>query len=501
MELNDIINDYETVRLKSDSGIDRASIDHYFASEGRAHTPHISTVPQESAHKLTTFILSQFLDSSGDWVDLGIDDEEVLEQAVEQKQLFTSRLTDSNFYSEMFKVIWNGLLYKQGLLDISYHGCLSFNSIDSEDVFVSEDTNLANTRVYSRIWMTVADLRSNFTNLPDHLASSESTYLDKTANDKLEVVVGIIPDTTKSGYKWKKVWFLPNHADKLLENEGGDEYYTTLPIVSYKLGSTASLSELAMSPAIILEKYERDLHEYTNIVIRPPMTLPIQAVQRQNYSLLSGGTVPLSGQEREPRPIQTTLPLPFTLEDRREKERNIMRIFKVDYIEGVQQATLGQLEAHANRVAALGEIAPLVQDFMSRSINVIIDRVHNLLRLKDKEYRKLSNQTKGVLVGNSTNSVMAKAQKALNASRFIQSVVPLVQVDPSSVAQINIENIIVSLARSYNLPEALNTPSDIAAERQEMLKQQQAQQAVEQGQVQSQTALNNARAEQGQEEL
>ena len=500
MEINEIVKDYETVRLGSESDVDRASIDYYFASEGRKDYPHISTVPQESAHKLTAFIMSQFLDPDGAWIDLGIDDRSVLEDAVKQKQIFTARLTDSNFYAEMFKVIWNGLLYKQGLLDISHHGCLSFASIDSEDVFVSKDKNLANMRVYSRTWMTGSDIRSNFVNLPDHLVMPEEGYRDHLASEMLEVVIGIIPDTSKSGYKWKKIWFLPHHPDQLLENEGGEEYYKTLPVVSYTLGSKAALSELALSPAIILEGYERDLHQYSGLVIHPPISLPLQAVQRQNYSLLPGGTVPLNAQEREPRPIQTTLPLPFTIEDRQAKERNIMRIFKVDYIEGVQQATLGQLEAHANRVAALGEIAPLVQDFMSRNINAIVDRVHSLLMSNDKEYRKVGNKTKGILMGNSTSTVLAKAEKALNASRFIQAVVPLVQVDPSSVSQLNIENVIVSLARSYNLPEALNTPEEVAAERQEMLKQQQAQQAVEQEQMQSQTALNNSKAEQGQEE-
>lgn len=497
MEIEQLVDDFNIVKGQQRRVTDRYALDRFFASDPDLESiRHISTLPEECVEKLSNFIVAEFMDPAGNWIDIGVTDRAMLKDAAELRHTFAAHLTNSNFYTEIKDVIRNGLIYRQGMLDISYEGCLSFTSIDSESIYVSNDKNIANTRVYSEVLFSGMDLREKFTNLHPEFDEPSDGLKDSVATQYFETVSCIVPNKSKRGYKWKKLWFLAGKEDRILETKEKGEFYKTLPVVSYKLAKKKSLAELCMSPALILEEYERTLLSYASKAAEPPIALPMQAIQRQDYSLAARGIVPVANQERDPRPIQTTLDLPYTIEDRVARERNIMRIFKIDYIEAVQQATLGNLEAQANKVAALGEIAPLVQDFMARAINMIVDRVHSLLTDHDKEYGRAAAKIRGGFRGASSSSVLNKAKRALDAARFTQSAIPLLQIDPSSVIQLDVENMLVLLARSHNLPEVLKSAQEVAEDRKAMIQQQQAQQNIEQEQVQSQTAMNQAKADQ-----
>lgn len=175
-----ISEDFRTVRGQRITSGGDYGIRKFFEPDYMGDLPNITTISCESADKLTAFIVSQFLPTNGDWIDFGLMENDDVIAAQKLRQIFCDYVRNSNFYPEMTRCVRSGLLYSRGLINCLYSSCLSFKAIDHQNIYLSNDTDLANRRVYTECTYSGADLRGLFANLPEYLTPPVNEAEDRS---------------------------------------------------------------------------------------------------------------------------------------------------------------------------------------------------------------------------------------------------------------------------------------------------------------------------------
>ena len=495
-----LIEDYQKVRSDSFGfGIDHAGLHKFFDCSGFGVYPNISSAGTRALDKLTKYIMSTFLPSTGEWVDAEYDVEDDAVAVQKMRNLFAKRIAESNFYDEATKTLRRGIVFKRSFLDSPFSDSISFHSVESDNIYLSKDMVLANRRVYAEEILSGEDIRSSFKNLPEHFDRPDNNETDYVGNSIFTVISGIIPVSDRffidpikeEGYTYKKVFFTVGGAtgDFFLEPMDDSELYLrSIPIVSFDAGGGESLAMMALPHCVKLERYDLQMDEYGDLVTRPPMHVDNATLMRGTFNFKSRGLVATSGNEAVPSPIPTAGNLPFGLEEMREEKQDIREIFSLDLIAQANINSLSQYEVAANNLAVVNVIAPLITDFLERSLNYIVQRVHRLLVDNDAEYRKLASQVSGKIVIYGADRIKNRLQKRVDMGQFVQTIAPMAQIDPSSLHTINGDKFNRKAAHCFNMGDILNTPKETADIRKELAKQQIQQQQLEQDKLEAETA-------------
>ena len=476
----------------------RDSLRNYFYLDRHFSLPKASTSACESVDTLTEFIVSNWFPTSGSWVDfkLGDDyDKQDIHKARKLRDAFIDRIGTTNFYSEMAKLIKGGLVYQQALMDVEYAGSLTFKTSTCDDIKISNDSNIANKRIYVRNTYSGEDMRAMFNNLPE-LFYRPVEGLDVISTVPFDVITAIIPisdkffnNPDKSKGKFLKMYFcIDGRFSEILEKSDEEAmYYNILPCSEYSLPLDTSLGMKALPHAIRIEDYEKDLSEYSSNASQPPRFVGEDAYIRGQYNFHSRGVTVVRNNEQKPGTLEAGGNLPFTMQDLERIEAKIRRIFKSDFIDRASIQHLSQVEIAGNRLSALEAICPLINDFMNRSLLAIIKRAHLLLKEYDREYKKICQDVKGDVVAKGAASVIRKQQKALGVGRFAQAAVPFLQADPSASVVLNAEAALKCLAVSHGVEEVISTQQEIDEEKEQIAKQQEQQDQMDAKQQQAET--------------
>ena len=496
--------------LKRSGGLDMTySVKNYFELEDNDYLPLTNTHGVTAARKYIDFVASTIFPPDGSWLSHtgkhGTAKEELL-------AYFREALADSNFYTEMLKLIKEGVLYNRGLLSTEYSLGLNFNCVKDNNLCVVNGASPSNKRAYAVSWETVENLITEYEG--DAIDELDMKMQMQTRVDpgmlarQMKIVTGVVPlnkyffDSVKSpkGARFKKVTLLLEGSEASEIKHKGDTdkntLYSAFPLMVYLPHYNTPLAAEAVVPASKCNEYETLIGRNARKVVNPSMTLGYDAFQNSSYNFDESGLTVLNNNERTPEPIESKQSFNITGEEVERFERKMDKIFKVDLIDRVAVINVSQFEAAMNELNALKAIAPAAEALVTRVPKVLLTRAHMLLKQHDRDYARLAASVEGELSMIGVTAKMKKLEIASNMGRFAQGIVPYLQVDQTAVQKIDGDKAVDMLADAYGLSSIVATDEQVAAERQAQAQQQQQQMQQEQELAQAETQEKLANAQQ-----
>ena len=457
-----------------------------------------------AATELTDYVVASFLPNSGAWIDsrLENDDSDSVKNAIMAQDIMSEKLSESNFYSEVQKCIFKTLVYGHSLVSIDYSGGgFSFMCIDDQEIMVSEDTNLTNTRIYVRKQMTGLDIKTIYENVPSFMYTSSDMDQRELDAAMYYVVTGYIPNidkyfTSGTGKGYKTVHFMvDDRAPDVLEPKVKEEKFNVLPIAKFSSEfKGGSLGEMALPALTELQDLAIRFSEYASYVTHPAKEVDMEAITSGQFNLSTGGIIPLSSNARPTRPVEVAGQLPFGQEDFQRLESIVRRIFKTDLIDQSRIQELSSMHVAGYKLSAIDAIMPLLDDVFNKTLKAILERCHSVLMKEDKDYRIASNYSKAKQVPKGLIGYKRNLENVVATGRYLQTAAPLIQADPQSAIVLNVEGRLKGLARELGLADILKSTEEVQSERQAIAQRQQQAAAAQQQQMEAQTGKLQAEA-------
>ena len=467
--------------------------------------------------ELADFMTASLYPADGSWLEANISPAapvEVQQSLSAVTEHMRNTLAKSNFYGKVNELIINGLLYNKGLMSVDYDNGLSFNVYDTENTYVSSDTNESVMRTYSHQMVTAADLNSLFTNAPKEAESAEKE--EHAPERTYKLIYAIVPNkplwtkglNISEEYKFVKLHLLKDYESTdpmiLLKPRTGFDAcgYKHTPMLQYKTGQKQSLCKRALPDAVIINDYEKKMLERADIANYPAMAVPAELEARGSYDLGPNGIVPVAPGETPPQPISTTLDLNISEHTVARKEARLREMFKVDMIRQASMIGVSQYEHHGMKYNALKAIQPLACLLTSRTTEALLQRVHTLLKENDDMYAQMMaevpEEMQGAFFFDNLKRMMQKSNRLANMGRAAQAIQAYASFNPQSVQILNSEGAVIQALIDSDLPHLVKSQQEVAAERegfaQAAQQQEQQEMAMEQQKLQPQMQKNEIEA-------
>ena len=505
-----IKTDYETVRGKHHKPWYSEYLDEYFSRRYYDPVPLANNAGEKYLNQLVDYMTCTLLPLDGSWLQLERADKEMSQEEYKKTDAMLQYLRDtlakSNFYSTMQDVIVEGLVYNTGVATVSYTGGLVFEVASSEDNWVADETDEYNSRSYAKNLISLTDLFSKYeySSIPEHLQKDYESF-KKTGFDKDVCIISAVlpnkdPFVNKTGpYKFIQIDFLEEPMlSELKPIHGQYSGFTHFPLCRFKTGNKYSLASLALSDAVMVNKYEQMMYDRGENITYPPMGVPKDVYAEGQYDLNARGVTPLSATGQAPGPIAVTTTINVTEATIAKREQSIREIFKTDLITRAAIANMSQAEYHQNQYDTMKAIQPLASTLVYRTINALSGRMHKLLINQDSKYKQLAadaNQLelKGISFDH-LGKLMKRAHFLSKAGRLGQLATFFVQLNPEAAAVIDAEKVLREAANNLEISKIVKDKSAVQAEQQakaEALQQQQ------QAELQAQGGQNVGGANQG----
>ena len=467
-------------------------LDEYFARRYYDPVPLANNAGEKYLNQLVEYMTCTLLPIDGSWLQLERADKEMNQEEHKKTeamlQYLRDKLAKSNFYSAMQDVIMEGLIYNTGIATVSYTSGLVFEVVPSEDNWVADETDEYNSRSYAKNFISLTDLFSKYeaSSIPDHIQKDYESF-KKTGFDRTVCVISAVlpnkePFVTKTGnYKFIQVDFLDEPTFYELKPKHGQySGFTHFPLCRFKTGNKYSLASLALSDAVMVNKYEQMMYDRGENITYPPMGVPKDVYSEGNYDLNARGVTPLSATGQAPGPISVTTTINVTEATIAKREQSIREIFKTDLIARATIANMSQAEYAQNQYDTMKAIQPLASTLVYRTINALSGRMHKLLINQDSKYKQLASNANQLELKDISfdhlGKLMKRAHFLSKAGRFGQLAQFFVQLNPEAAAVVDAEKVLREGANTMEISKIVRDKSSVQAEQQakaEALQQQQ----------------------------
>lgn len=477
------------------------NLSQYFDRTKDNLTPLANSAGELYLRELADFMSYTLLPSDGSWVQIMYDERPSQEEYFDTESMLDvmrRKLADSNFYGKMQELMVHGLIYNRGFITVEYTKGLTFDILNDEDTWVTEERDEYSNRTYARSRVSLSSLFATYTkeSIPEHIQKKWENYEKTGMEETVTVVTALLPNrppyvmVNSSKYKFIEVNFLEESCLYELEKQNEKSAgFSHFPLCRFRTGNRYSLAQRALPDAMMVNKYEQMFYDQGELITYPPMGMSAETVARGSYDLGPRGQVPLNNHEREPKPIQTTASLNISEATIAKKEQRIREIFKIDLINRVKVTQVSQAEYYQNYYNTLKSIQPLAMNLVYRTITTLAKRIHKLLLDNDKEYKRLATNVNQMTLKNikfdHIGALLKKAATMSQIGRFGQAAQFYLQVDPDAAVQIDVDKALQEAANTLGIPQILRPKEEAQAQLKARAEAVQQQQAVEQ-----QTALN-----------
>lgn len=477
------------VNMMGNRSYDMDTLSTYFDSDSNNFTPMINSVGLICVEEAAEFMSAVLFPADGSWLPLrhsknaSTNDKNLYKKI---KKKFLEKLADANFYPAIHKMMRTGLIYNTGMITTTYANGLDFSVADPRYFYSTKGAHGMRCFFNAEVSMTALELKMAY----DYDVEADLEEHQEVV-DEYKIIECILPnlepyivDGPPKEYKFCKVVLLKSQGDGneddaegvTLVNGKKPEGYKTCPHLEFSMTGHDSMATRALSAAIQVEKFERDLNKHTDKVLDPPMALDKKTITNGLFSFDAQGLIALDNTDVVPQPVQTTMDLPVNDERIIFREQKVKEVFRIEAIRALKQTGLSQYEYNQVMADMLKYVYNQAVNISERVTRAIIERAHILLKENDPEYAKLVKEAK---FGAETSSKFGyghlldkikKAEKAANIGRFMQGAAPYLQVDNGSSIVLDVENTLRALADALDVSSIIKDASQVEEEKKQAVQ-------------------------------
>jgi hypothetical protein len=326
----------------------------------------------------------------------------------------------------------------------------------------------------------------------DAFPDLKRTY-EKEPLYKCEIVHAVEP---RNG-KWASIHVLKKQEYVLRDadfNENPHAVPRWSKISGEKYGRSPGMK--ALSDIKMLNQMMKTLIRVAQKVADPPLMVPDNGFLMPLKTVPGGTNIYRAGTKDRIEPLQTNARLDIGAELLEQTRVRVRQAFFIDQLQLQDGPQMTATEVNQRIEEQLRIMGPILGRLNNELLKPIIDRTYAILFRKNK-LPDAPDLLKGKELEIQYTSQIAKAQKAAGANtlnRVIQSVGPLIEMNPTVMDVFNSDEAVRIHADIFGLPEEmLNNQDDVKAVRQARAEQQQAQIDAERENVEADTAqkVNN----------
>lgn len=223
-------------------------------------------------------------------------------------------------------------------------------------------------------------------------------------------------------------------------------------------------------------------------VADPPLQLPDDGFIMPIKTRPGGLNYYRAGTADRIQPIFNDSRIDFGFEAMKERRERIREAFFVDQLQTVQGPQMTATEYLGRLEEKMRLMGPILGRQQSEFLRPLIDRTFGIMLRRDM-FGEIPRELRGRKIDVQYSSMIARTQRineGQNILRFIQSVVPFIQLDPKIGDLLNGDQMALHLARVYSLPqEGIRDQREVRqireardqAQQESLAKQEQARQA------------------------
>lgn len=505
------------------------------SSPGETKQDYIAnSQPLVSLELLASAIMAILCNRSTRWVDfepsyskdsLNVDPQNIIikEWIQTNRKILLQNLRDSNYYTNFFTSVKDDLVYGNSCLYSDYNmekDQLFFKSVFLGEISIDLNEYGEVDTIYRHYKVTRRQLIQKFGY--NNVSFSVQEMGDEKNGEEIEVLHAVFP--SEDDYYWNakkdskgqhyfKFVSLYIEAETIhLLKEGG---YHSMPYtfsrdhVSPGEEYGRGLGERALPEIKKLYALSDNEADIIGKTATPPLSVPANMVQGKLNMSNKAINIVREGSRNKIEPTYLPPPnsIPAVMQSVQNQELKISKIFMIELIQLIREKQMTATEVITRDDYSMRLLSSFLEMFETSKLNPIVNRTMELLREHGK-LTELPPEIEDYGIDIKYVSILAKGQRLSEITAYEKLIVlaqPYLELDPESAQKLQVTNIIENIADILNLPvDSLKSKAEMKrieeqrnAEKQEMMEQQRSQIEVEQQKIQSETDLNEAKAQEG----
>lgn len=479
-----ILGDYAKVSLETEDNMptNKYGLASYFdrssSSTSNHFAPLANNVGEKAVNELISFIASVMCPPSGEWLHVVRDDladsdtdRVALSERLKAKNIIIDALNGSNFQIKLRRLILDGVLYGRGLMGVINEGGISYQTYDPYNTFVSFNSTVADTRIYSEVKMSKEEILTRFKyNVGYNKAEEKKKELDPDHINELETILEcIIPQNHIFFNNWTPtVSFIKVYihlgSRSIISDIKTKELYTRPPLITWASPNCRTLGELALTDAIQANRYEVAFSDRESRVNEPAIAVDLNTLSRGRVSLQPKSVIGLEANERLPAPVVSQIPSNINEQTIARKELAVKETLMIPLIRSFGNINASQVEVASSRYMLLMSLNSVIAPLATVGLTEIIMRTVKLLAQSNKKFGKLLSKIGNGLVILPLSSQMTHYKTLASIGRFGQAVSPFYQMNPQAMGKIDVDQIIESSAEALGIPFILKPDEQLVEE-------------------------------------
>lgn len=442
------------------------------------------------------------------WFDLAMEEDELNHSERVREWLFRVRdiilavlnepskgfpTNTHELYLELGAFGSSGMFIGQGLQGIR------FETRPLGELFIREDHMGKVDSVYRKFEFTARQARQFYGE--DKLPQPVLKELDRQPGRLFTFMNAIVPreDRRIGSYSaqdkpWASCHYLMQTKQKIMEG-GFDDMPYLFPRWSMVPGEVYGRSPAmtALSDIMMLQEMSKTVIRSAQKMVDPPLMIPDDGFLNPPRTIPGGFNYYRASTKNRIEPLETRGRPDIGLEMMDQRRDAVLKAFFLDLAslrEADRMTATEVIERRENRFRLMSpQIARLQAEFLSP----LIDRVFNLL-LRAGELPEPPGEIQGERIKVEFISPAALAMRTTEADnyvRWLSIITPVMQIDPTAAANVDMDEFIRSTAKLYNIPPRLLTAEGTAQRvREAQAQQEQAMAAAETAATAGQAAKN-----------
>lgn len=456
-------------------------------------------------NQLVSIITNRLTDPTSKWYKLAFNEAE--ENDSEEGKRFLEKLEDSLFYifngsgsgflEANYEAIGDCVAYGTGAISVVKQGDeIAFKSLPLQNIFIAEDHKGTIDTVFLADHLTARQADQRFGS--SKFGESLNAALEVNSSERFEFVQMLMPKKDYERLYGKspvlsKFDYVSVHLaikdKKILLVEGFD----TLPLIVFRFDKISG-EVYGISPSFKCLTDIRLLNQTTQefmlaaAKLGSPVTMMNEELSMNSLDLSPDGIIIGAINEDGKRlmdhlPINPDLNALMAMMEKLEDKIN--RAFAVDHFQprkGVQPLTATETNTiEQNKLVLLSpQVKRIETEYLTKLIHRVITLMSSMEDYKDLfaslKVKELDIRIEYI----SPLSFTMKSSQLLSYNRFISNAAPLLQADPTSLMNIDIDASVRDMAVKSGMPfSSIKTKAEVDAMKAEIAKQQQEQQQLQ----------------------
>lgn len=476
------------------------SIPHSVVGRAEANNPDIrrqfTSEASSALNQLVSIITNRLTDPTSKWYKLsmrdiknksGEDYKRFLEE-VEDALFFVFSGSESGFLEANYEAIADCVAYGTGAISILKEDKkIVYSSIPLSNIFIAEDHKGMVDTVFVRSYLTARQAEQRFgeESLGDNLRKA----LTSNSKQMFEFVQILLPkkDFERMGGRLKSKTF--NYAslhiavaDRVVVREEG---FRSIPIIVFRFDKVSG-EVYGISPSFKcltdIRLLNQTVEEFFKAAARlgSPVTLMSEEISMNQLDLGPDGII-IGAMTEDGKRLIDTLPIHPDLQSLlvmiERLEDKIAKAFSIEQFQpkrGVQPMTATETNTiEQNKLVLLSpQIKRIETEYLTKVIHRTLELMEDLEMLPEGPDEAGDIELKVDYI--SPLAFTMKSNQLLSYNRFISNAATLLQVDPTSILNIDIDASIRDMAEKSGMPlSSIRSKENVDAQKAEIQKQQQ----------------------------